>query len=410
MAQSKPDVGVYVLGGTLTCGHVFKEGDQFIEKKPIPMKVLDMITRGVDPATRAKVGNILYKEAPSLMDSGQYTMQDIQNAVRDIRALLSAHRGLSWMVPMGTDNAAAMMQALAEGIPPDILNDGMILGLATNDYAELQPGENYSAAKHDPVRVLTDGLYIIAEKRHILKGHIGLLTPFNLYSPRGLAKAAMEGRKNFLTRFSTFGDATGNADYPHWGFDPLPRVCNLPRGGPDDLLLAHAIQSWDLGVGSEYETFLDGMKGILERPWKWDPRSGLSGIVLMTPAGSFRMSDRSALSQLAEGIELAAEHGVPAVHVAKPVQHVYTPYDAHPSPDLPAYYTGHFASVKAELDRLLDTGQSSIIDGGDMSEMEAKIMVAKIVARARVQIGLIGRDVVIYAASKLEEYLNEIDG
>ncbi len=402
-SQDLPHIGVFHLGGTISC-----EEDPVTKKKePKKEKVQMMLEYDIPHDVRSRFGKIFYFEADELKDSSQYENTDLQRLVYDFRKLLRNYPGLNWIIAGGTDQASMYMHAFAMGVPRQELGNGMILGAVANRHAspnrpvDLRQ-EFYHEEESEPVMVLADCVRIMTSKSHRLPGKIALMTPGCLLPPLGLHKERTSGGFNIGSRFKTVGIKMGN----DWKTlqNPQEHYPLIPRGDCDCYRLVQGIEADVLHSGSNYENWKAGLEKKLEIPWAID--RGLSANVLIAPGEGSLREDEKKLEHLAIGIEQSAEKGVPTMLIGDPLQ-PEPPENWDEDPDEKseqASYAGRFKWVQDILARKSPTHTTRLIDGGKMSFTEANLQLAHSVADARLKHNLKGDEIVEYTQAMIARY------
>lgn len=381
-----PKVKIYTLGGTGACGEIPRldasgqpdideHGRPKIKKEPVSGKIRELIEQEVDPTLLARFDSVEYEEDPDLRvdpkltDSSQYTAKKLTNIGRTVRRLCE-ESDADLLLPMGSDNMPPVMQTIADSVPPELMHDRIILGVASQTHAQPNrpPGHKgrFYPPDTEPVQMLEDAMQLLTwGMRQWIAGRILVCCRGQLRSPRGLRK--IDTRKDpFVSRFSSVGYRKKHRKdwkIPFMG----DRPDLLPHGRLDqEPSLVSGVEKLDLQILSTYKNVLAAIKGWLEY-------GDLSAVVLTAPGdASLRVAE---LPDLSEGIEYAAERGIPVALAADPLL----------SDDVEGekkYYTGNLAEVRAELDKLAG-GTSSLIDGGPMTPTEVALLLGSSVAEAR---------------------------
>lgn len=356
---------------------------------------------------RGKFGKLHYFESDPLKDSSQYKTQDLVRIVSELRMLMAENPGLNWIIPMGTDNVAAVMHVITQGVSPQEVNGGVILGAVSNTVASPNrpPGlhQEFYGMDQEPVAVLAQCVDVITHHRKELMGKIALVCKDRLLSPLGLHKDVTMGTSNIQSRFQDFGGIS--KEDGRWKLDDDEEFISslLPRGDDDIFLLAHGIEEKHLGISSEYENWKVGLSGQFRN-------KSLFGNVLVAPGEASLREDLAELRHLAIGVHRSAKRGIPTILVGEPLQ--------PPDPSLRDWraqedkgaYAGRFKWVQDVLASMTPGKNTWLIDGGKMSANEACLQIAKYVAEARVDLGLHSDQIAEYCLQKCREYQMALGG
>jgi|GEM_PF-2520553 hypothetical protein len=415
--KSKYGMLVVNLGGTISCSEFIPGTDTLfdpnkhtdvpqVEVRPERGKIEALMRDHVDSKTLERFPTTInYKEDDVLKDSAEYTVTDLMRIVRNVRADLRKSKNRSQILTAGTDNAAPLVQAIAEGVPKDLLGDRSIIIAVSNDHVG---NVSQPTNKHPAIVSLVNSLYLSTRTDEI-KGRIGLCTGLNLFAPRGLVKSSTKGEA-FHSRFTPIANAK-DLPQPEWAYTLPIRPCDKPSGQEHDYLLAPGIETVKLSWASEYENTLTALAAQLnpglvgsmfERLRFKKEKRKLNGVVMQAPGTGNLNQNEESLSYIVDATEMAAKEGVPVILIADPVQ----PQDFNPNDNLAGGYGGSFALIKPILDKLSPTGASLLIDGEDLTHTEATSLLSAAVARATEHHGYKGFYVIEYTQSYVDNYIS----
>lgn len=404
------NIHVHTLGGTISCGEFIgdepydpekHQTGQVVRVVPEKGKIKRLFHQHVDKRTLSRAANIKYSEARLIKDSARYKVKDLMDIVADTRKKLEEGDN-SLLLPAGTDSAAALIHAIAEGVPQDLLGDRSIVVAVSNDHTSV---DNPPTNRHPAIRSLTNALYLMTCEQ--MRGRIGVCTGLSLHSPRGLQKISTTADDPFIGRFDPIAIASDKA-VPEWRFSEPRRPHELPRGREHPYILSSGIETWVLSPTSEYENIVSQFAGSIEVPEARGAHSKMRGVILQAPGTANLVEDKREL----EHIELAAafgyERGIPLVLIADPLQ--AEKVDWSREPDKNRGYGGSFAVLEPLLDEMSKTQKTHVINGGELTRTEAQLLVSAAVARAREQHGYKGGEIVDYVKKYLADYLDDMTG
>ncbi len=418
------DLGVYILGGTGTCDEhegLDAEGNPIVEKIPRSDKIRLMVENDVDKTELLAFDTIEYVEHPELAtnprrtDSSQYREENLMQISATMRDLLKSG-DRDWFVKVGSDNAAATLHTIAESVPPSLLGDRIIFGLASQTHAspnrplghETKPFYTYE--DHEPVALFEDAMNLLRKHRAALAGRIVMccrcqgetedMPPhMKIYAPRGLQKANTV-LNPFQCRFGTLGWGSKKDGWELKDTSDRPEF--LPRGTDDDFLLLRGVEEMNLAVASSYANVRNAIYGMINGRTLPDgsvEKGGLTGLVLTAPGDASLLDVDDELQALSEGIEFAAQNGVPVGLGAGPL------HSAQADLGERKHYTGSFATIRQKLDKFAE-GRTSLIDGFPFTDDELYLLICASVARARIQKNLQGEGISEYSTEYIRQYRN----
>ncbi len=414
------DVRVHVLGGTVVGGEwvggvLYDESrhglrdDADIKILPVAGKAEAMM-EDVDPEVWRRIARLRVTEAKKLLDSADYDPANLMRIVREVRAILTEDPS-HLVLPVGTDSAAFLMHALAEGIPAELLGDDRsLIVVASQHHASPNRPQGHEGRFYpendEAVSNLGDATYLATRKE--MRGKMGLCCGGILHAPRGLHKINTDGLHPFLAKYQDIAVSIGNSPLDQrWQFDLEDRNERLPRKRTDDYLLSlGGVETWTLTPTSNYENLAKAMWGLTHpaafRRWwaSWWARKKADefcGMVVQAPGVSNLRHSKRNLEKVNVAAQIGAEAGAPLVIISDPLQ------TEDGAGRKRAVYGGSLAAVRGRLDRIADGSSSLIVDGGDLSRTEATMLMSEAVARARSK-KCSGKEVVTYVAGFFERY------
>jgi hypothetical protein len=329
--------------------------------------------------------------------------------VREVRAILLEDPS-HLVLPAGTDSAAFLMHALAEGIPAELLGDRSLIVVASQHHASPNRPHDHEGRyypDHDEaVSNLGDAIYLAARRE--MQGKMGLCCGGILHAPRGLHKINTDGKHPFLAKYPDIAVSMGSSVLDQrWQFDLEDHNERLPRKRTDDYLLSlGGVETWTLTPTSNYENLAKAMWGLthpamFRRDWaSWFSRKkadAFCGMVVQAPGVSNLRHSKGNLEKVHVAAEIGAKAGTPLVIISDPLQ------TEDGAGRKRAVYGGSLAAVRRDLDRIADGSSSLIVDGRDLSRTQATMLMSEAVARARNK-KLSGKEVVTYVAGFFERY------
>lgn len=413
---------VHVLGGTISAGEYIGEDELFFPEvhgsrashieeiiiRPQRGKIDQMLRTDIPQNTKDLFANISCSEANELVDSADYDVKHLMRIVREVRALLATDLG-HLILPSGTDTAAFLLHALADGIPSSLLGERNILVVVSQKHASIPGSPNrpesyegqYYPSEIEAVASLHRALVVSLKEK--MRGRIGLCCGDRVLPPRGLQKVNAVGDDPFYCRFRDQAFET-KEEPRRWMFE-LPRPVDCPRGKEEDYTLIDGVEVVNLGPTSNLKNLPAMVWGALHpsflRRIAFRPKqTQLRGLVVQVPGQSNLRQKRADLQQISVTAEISAKEGIPVVVISDPLQS-----QSHyaPSTESTARYAGNLAVVQPLLDRLVQGG-SHLVDGGDLSRAEATILTSAAVAKAREHRQYKGPDIVRYVQDAFERY------
>ncbi len=401
-----PNVHVLDHGGTLSSHEypvVVKQDPkrhggiaevQKTEVRPLPGKVWDLLQKDVPDIEHF---HITYEQSEFFGDSAFYATKELMGICRRVLQSLLNREG-SLIIPCGTDTAASIMHVIAESVPPELLGDRCILGVAAQKHASPNrpadhEGPFYPPNTCEPVKSLSNALFIATSE--FMRGRIGMLCGKKVLAARGFQKFDALGSEPFLSRFKTRVSCENEKQpLPRWEFDaPIP--AELPRGKGHDYVLEPGVESMVLDPSSDYQNVPNMIWGALKRR-KYDDdmpdKTGrLRGLVLQVPGDrNLRTNNDRDMASIREGVSMAREAGVPVAVAAHPLYREH-----HRMPNITTQYEGNVTNLLKSC---------AIIDGRYLSSTEARLLMSASVARARNQHGLRKGRIVTYVEEYFRRY------
>ncbi len=402
MAEKKKHSAlVYNLGGTISCNEYVDDDvyDSRIHKNPKRVeirpqrgRIRDLIQQHVDKDTVNLFDGLNFQEARTLKDSAEYRVADLMRIVKTVRELLAEHKS-NILITAGTDSSASLTHALAEGVPPQLLQTNSLIVAVSNEHvSEKNPATN----KHPAIVSLTNSLYLLTRDK--IRGRIGVCTGITLHSPRGLQKISTTGEP-LMSRFPAIAKAN-DKPVPDWFYSDS-RAYQQPRGKPHDYVLSPGVEDLVLGPSTEYENIRYMLKGAIDQPELDGRSSKMRGLIIQAPGTANLVQNRRELKYLEESAEYAREKGIPVVLIADPLQREEVSWSTN---DENKGYGGSFAIIEPALNEASSSGKTSILNGGKLTRTEAQLLTSAAVARAREQHELEGSDIVNYVEKYLLDY------
>jgi L-asparaginase/Glu-tRNA(Gln) amidotransferase subunit D len=414
---------VHVLGGTIAC----EEHDapkcatsgKGTAKVLLPEsgKIRRIIENEVSDSVKGRVhfrSHRDYSESDPVIDSSDLNVQILMETVDHVREMTKEKANI--ILVSGTDNAAYLMQALAEGVNPKTLGDNNIIVVVSQTHAPHIPAdakEPVCPPETEAVDNMTNAIYL--STRAEMAGRIGLYCGGKrgvLLGPRGLVKTDTESKQPYRGRYRVIAKAD-DSHIPNWQF-ATKKPEDSPRGRPHKYRLASGIENWGFGPTSDYGNLPAAMGGmmamrkgsgvsnpvrnLINKLWGVSKRrSDFNAMVVQAPGSGNLRQNEEELACVNEAAEIGLAGGVPVVLISDPLQ----PHWAQGN----FMYGGDFELMREQMDTAAGgEGQSPVLSGGKLSLSEAQLIASQSTYRGRNKHRHKGRDLVDYVSKSFTDY------
>ena len=409
---------VRVFGGTISCDeHLVEDPMRRGGRKknvllPQPGKILSLIKHEVSGRVRDMVDIVEYSEADPIIDSAELDTNLLMESVEDIRE--RTKRNANILIASGTDNVVYLMQALAEGVDPDVLGENNIIVVVSQTHAPSIPegaGPPVCQPSCGAVDNLTNAIYLTTKEK--MRGRIGLYCGGVLLPPRGLIKIDTKDPQPFRCRFTEIG-ISENPPERDWHIGER-KLAHLPRGREHKYQLANGIESWGFDPLSDYGNLPAAMEGMIGRKQgsgttdSSRQRNEFNAVVVQAPGSSNLRQSEEELACVNEAAEIGLEADVPVVLISDPLQ----PHGSGEGEraERSFVYGGDFALMREHLDRAAGgRGKSPVLSGGKLARPETKLLVSQAVCRGMRIHGYHGRELLKYVQTAFADYESYLAG
>ena len=414
---------MHVLGGTIACEeHDAVDNESLSGKKvllPESGKIRRLIENEVPDTVMDRVdfspdGD--YTESSPVIDSSDLNVQILMETLDHTRKMTKQKANI--LLVSGTDNAAHLMQALAEGVNPDTLGDNNIIVVVSQKHAPHIPEDATSPVcppGTEAVDNLTNAIYL--STRAEMAGRIGLYCGGKhgaLLAPRGLVKADTASVQPYRGRYRKIAKVEDDdSPIPNWQF-ASKKPEDVPRGRSHKYKLASGIENWGFGPTSDYGNLPAAMAGMmamrrgsasdsrvrqmLNAIWRMSTRrSDFNAMVVQAPGSGNLRQNEDELSCVNEAAEIGLAGGVPVVLISDPLQPHWAQGDF--------MYGGDFELMREQMDKAAGgEGKSPVLSGGKLSLPEAQLIASQSAYRGRQKHKYAGGDLVQYVRKSFEDY------
>lgn len=366
MAKSAA-LNVLVFGGTIA-SEITQESvivklpggreEERIREITIPKrgKIEELLKHQVPPEVKNIFrAPIAIKESEVFLDSADFQVDTLEEAVQNVRRVLRETRG-NIIICAGTDATAFLSQAMADGISADGLTDRNII-ITMAQYASPKRPEGAAdgpidQGRSDAAKNLTNAIYLSSRER--FRGQIGVCVDQTLYSARGSRKIQTSGYDPLQNRFPSIAKKQ-NGEKIKWLFDDECHNTNIPGGlsGVSYKLLP-GVESFSVDPLSNYQNLVD----IMEFASKKTPRT-LNAMILSAPGSCNLRSNPRDCELIENAARIGAQSGIPLIITSDPMQPQETEADA-------AVYVGNALNRK-----------TSLVNGRRLMVPELKMVVAQ---------------------------------
>lgn len=421
---NRSPLNVHVLGGTIACDeHDVADKEAIADSRKVLLpesgKIRRMIASEVPKDVMDRVDfdpQINYSESSPVIDSADLDVALLMETIKHVRSMTRDKSNI--LLVSGTDNAAYLMQALAEGVDPERLGDNNIIVVVSQRHApHIAEGNSEPVCPHgtEAVDNLTNAIYLGTRKE--MEGRIGLYCGGKrgvLLAPRGLVKQNTDSVQPFKGRFRAIAKSDEN-EVPNWQFTSKKHE-DIPRGRKHVYKLSPGVENWGFGPTSDYGNLVAAMAGmmamrkggetgvsqkirdVLSRLWNVSKRrNDFNAIVVQAPGSGNLRQDEDELSCVNEAGEVGVHGGVPVVLISDPLQ-------PHWVKDT-FMYGGDFALMRQQLDKSAGgKGKSPVLSGGKLSLPEAQLVASQSTYRGRDKHKLRGRELIDYVSKCFADY------
>lgn len=442
---------VHNLGGTVSSDwQPRKPGGPEDDQVLLPRrgKIEEIIRYEIAHGVRNMFGengaDIKFSEADVLYDSSQFNVERIMMVVAKVREMLTREmdEGEHLLLATGTDTAAYLMHALAEGVTPKMLQKRCIYAICSQKPAPFRPPLSQKRHYPESERRVKDLNNVLSLMYHAdalgsdRAGRIGLFTGGILLPPRGLHKGSTGEEQPFQCRYIHSAQAGLDERSPHteayksvpnWAYmGDKARPFERARGRDWPYELSAGVESWSFDPTADYANLPYAVWGMVHAPD--DIRRDLSrfveddavmsaadrrlhAMVVQAPGSKNVSENERDLWCIHLAARIGLEANVPVVVIADPLQPQWAD-----TRDAPCIYGGDFDRIRTKLDQMAKddpafSGEKSpVVSGGMLAKAEAKMEVARIIHRGLKVKKLSGMDFVQYVQAKLVDYEQFVTG
>ncbi|PIQ76201.1 hypothetical protein COU78_01430 [Candidatus Peregrinibacteria bacterium CG10_big_fil_rev_8_21_14_0_10_49_24] len=431
-STNRSPLNVHVLGGTIACDEhdvACTQASRDPQKVllPEPGKIRRIIEGEVPASVMDRVqfdSKKNYSESSPVIDSADLNVAILMQNIADVREMTKQQTNI--LLVCGTDNAAYLMQALAEGVNPEWLGDNNIIVVVSQKHAPHIP-ENASGPVCPPgteaVDNITNAIYLGTRKE--MEGRIGLYCGGKrgvLLAPRGLVKANTESLQPFGCRYRAIAKSD-DSEVPNWQFTRKGPE-DIPRGRSHKYKLSPGVENWGFSPTSDYGNLPAAMAGMMAmrkgsgnvrafsriaemiqnfREGSMRRRNDCNAIVVQAPGSANLRQNEEELACVNEAGEIGVKGGVPVVLISDPLQ----PHWAKGG----FIYGGDFELMRQQMDKAAGgVGRSPVLSGGKLSLPEAQLVASQSTYRGRNKHKHGGRDLVEYVRKCFADYEARLRG
>ncbi len=387
---------IIVFGGT-GAGEDVSDDAKVKDIRPKRGKVEEVLHHNVGAEVKGLFRSIDVEEADPFQDSGEARCDTIEGNVNTLREHVRRRVGKT-IVIVGTDNAAEIIQAVADGIDPEKLeNNSILFTIAMEAVPKRRRNNPASLLSSDFPGNLTNAIYL--SSRDELEGKMALYCDGNLFAPRGLHKVlANDTFQPFISRYESVTTGSNppvynwsrfNIDVDSGTKQQRPRNVLRPTGTSGRFKLLPGIESVTADALSNYRNLVAFIKGgILE--------GTLNGFVLQLPGIAYaRRDQKEDMRNIMEAASIAYDAGVPFIVISDPDQRQVGTDRVQTIAATPTFYRGSVGRTDIE---------KSIINCSPLSLAETKIRVAESAYRSVKYKQLHGSDIVDDVRLDLDAY------